>query len=132
MVTVTVEQRANLAKLAAYLEENASTLNFDMQDYMLNPVTNSPLKLHERHPCGSVGCAIGHGPAAGIPILNNQEDWDDYANDSFGSDVKLWDGLFNHSWAYINNTPLGAANRIRKFLNTGFLGHPRTFEGSES
>jgi len=78
--------------------------------------------------CGTVACAIGHGPAAGVAPQGG-EGWSDYTIRAFGdgendtSDrdtrVGVYTWAFHEAWAHYDNTPLGAAQRIRYALKHG-------------
>lgn len=108
--TPTDEQRANLLRLAAHLDLGVTNLQFDMAKY--------------QNECGTVGCAAGHGPSLGI-ARGRYEDWPDYASRAFGAHpwdeeeehAYIW--LFAGGWASADNTPRGAAGRIRYALAHG-------------
>lgn len=107
-IDITAEQRANLRKLADYLLSGDLKADFDMSLYGTATDDN----------CGTVGCAIGHGPNAGIPIKGRS--WGNYADDEFGTcngDIFCW--LFGSSWNDIDNTPQGAGHRILYTLEHG-------------
>lgn len=120
---ITDEQRGNLAALAEYLESGPA-LRFDMARFAADG------ERHEIDPeamlrCGTAACALGHGPFAGLPA-KRQEEWKDYAFRVFGvgptdigsqSPAFLW--MFGGAWAEIDNSPDGAAARIRWFLRNG-------------
>lgn len=112
---LTKKQRANLSKLADYLEKLPEDYReFDMSRFCGSPtgpfITAMPL-------CGSVGCAVGHGPDAGIPPLADEK-WDEYSNRVFISAHMggAWEWCFSGAWSDTDNTPQGAAARIRWFL----------------
>jgi hypothetical protein len=142
---LTPTQRSNLLKLADYLEAlPANYEHFNMAYYARHfggcdigagdggalPAT-APEKFLSN--CGTIACAVGHGPAAGIPMqkseyeaverdpVNHGIDWDSYAERVFGAnlDGNLWHFLFSASWRFIDNTALGAAARIRYVLERG-------------
>ena len=112
---ITPEQRANLEKLAAYLESGNLKAEFDMSDFSDNPwrVSND---------CGTVGCAVGHGPYAGIE-KRPFEFWVNYChrvflNENTNEQKIAWEFLFSESWAETPfNQAIHAAKRIRHFLN---------------
>ena len=109
---MTAEQRANLEKLAGYLESGELSAKFDMGRF------SEDCDSHVTE-CGSVGCAVGHGPYAGIPKYA-AENWAGYAYRVFGANLSgafLW--CFEGGWYYIDNTPQGAAKRIRYMLKHG-------------
>lgn len=118
MTELAPEHRLNLEKLATYLESGILQGKFDMEVFADGECY--PAYRPEAN-CGSVGCAVGHGPYAGIPIFLD-EDWFDYAQRVFGvslSDQADWEWLFDPQWNTLDNTPQGAAARIRWFLKNG-------------
>jgi hypothetical protein len=109
---ITDKQESNLRILAAYLLSGNLKANFDMEVYSENNSSGI-----DKTDCGSVGCAIGHGPYAGIP-KNNNETWGIYTGRAFSNHIfHLWQYCFSPSWSYIDNTPQGAGQRILNFLN---------------
>lgn len=113
-------QRANLIKLADFIEKKYNVLNFDMTYYMINDDDDhfiSACIANATYKCNTIACAIGHGPMAGIdtkPI----EAWGNYAKRVFIDTVNKGSVfMFNSAWKNIDNTPLGAAARIRYFLD---------------
>ena len=104
--TPTDEQRANLLRLAAHLDLVVTNLRFDMGTF--------------QNECGTIGCACGHGPSLGI-ARNDRETWLDYAERAFSAGVfdpaHFW--MFGGAWQGIDNTPRGAASRIRYALVHG-------------
>lgn len=104
----------NLETVAAYLESGDLKAAFNMQDFAGDSTDSYGSS------CGSVGCAIGHGPYAGIPKLPD-EDWCSYSDRVFGlaADLRAWDWCFSGAWVNIDNTPRGAAKRIRYLLANG-------------
>lgn len=113
-LNITREQRDNLELLAGYLLSNNLKAEFDMSTYDQYEDDNI---YHEN--CGSVGCAIGHGPYAGIP--KNNEHWEDYCARVFGIDINslahLW--CFSAYWENYDNSPESAATRILYMLENG-------------
>ena len=121
------ERVANLRKLADYLSALPADgpTKFDMYAFFkdeseyLDPVDAKQAINH----CGTVACAIGHGPAAGIKPAEDCNDWLDYAKDMFighgapSANAYLW--LFGSDWTEIDNTPQGAAKRIYHMLEYG-------------
>ena len=109
---VTPEQRSNLEKLKNYLLGPLQA-DFDMGTY------------DGMDDCGSVGCAVGHGPYAGIKKTENS--WGRYADRVFGAsdrvpatcNGRLYDYCFNSSWSSVDNTAVGAAERIETVLTRG-------------
>lgn len=117
--TLTPYQRQNLKKLASYLEqlkppESEEDPAFDMADFTTEDVGHDECRL--QLDCGSCGCAIGHGPYAGIPKLTT-ETWYQYHLRVFGTEVYGW--CFAGEWKEVDNTPQGAAARIRIALEHG-------------
>lgn len=105
-------QRGNLRRLAAFLSRLPAE-TFDMEVFCdISRVTA------QKH-CGTVGCAVGYGPNAGIACLTG-ESWVQYGDRvfvSFKSDD--WDWMFNGQWSGIDNTPVGAAKRILFYTRRG-------------
>jgi len=77
------------------------------------------------HECGSVGCVIGHCTILDErPLPMNRFDNIDFDAWSFDftglkPNSDEWDYLFSSDWETIDNTPTGAAKRIRYFLKNG-------------
>jgi hypothetical protein len=113
----TPERRANLVKLARFLyTEPIEAKQFRMSGFC----TASPeyVATIERG-CGTAGCAVGWGPAAGIAPLSCSENWDAYTDRVFGDDGDLWSWCFAPDWDAVDNTPKGAAKRILWALLNG-------------
>ena len=134
------ERKANLLKLRDHLKTvpqekfymgaffATDTEDQDLYDYEAEFTLNEPNidqidpveKLHE---CGSVTCAIGRGPAAGIPA-GDATSWQNYSRRSFVDTFvplgdRVEDFLFSPDWQYIDITPMGVAKRIDIILETG-------------
>jgi hypothetical protein len=130
-------KRRNLAKLAQYLESLPEDYrHFDMSDFASHngdcsevvgdamvALATDPAKFFSN--CGTVACALGHGPAAGVRMKLEEaqdHDWDAYCERQFGIPAQrvnaTWDFLFSSSWSFIDDTPRGAAARIRYYLDT--------------
>jgi len=115
------KQKENLQKLARYLTRlpklKHPKADFDMRaftpDVGFNVVVN----------CGTVGCAAGHGPYAGVRKFKN-EHWRKYVRRAFGvpPNPRVFEWLFGHEWERTDNTPQGAAARIRWYLKHGVPG----------
>jgi len=76
--------------------------------------------------CGTVGCALGHGPdATGIPG-KRREPWSIYSGRVFGIYRKTdeYAFLFAAGWAYTEPSPEQAADRIAWLLDGGEPYHP--------
>ncbi len=113
--------KENLLKAADYIETIPQE-KFDMRDWRSGQTST--------HKCCSVGCILGH-----CTILDEKENvfrfkrWDghidfyDWAASFFSlqrySDEMTW--LFRSQWGHNNtdNTPTGAAKRIRHFVEHG-------------
>lgn len=118
---MTPEHKQNLLRLAEYLEGELKA-KFDMEYYSeLSTRSYMSYSACELGPgvtaCGSVGCAVGHGPYAGIP-KEKDEYWTNYAHRVFG---KFWGYAFHGSWSEIpeQNTPRATAARIRLVAELG-------------
>lgn len=103
--------RTNLRILADYLESEELKAAFSMETYSEAGAEYKPV-------CGSVGCAIGHGPYAGIPKAA-EEAWAEYTERVFDLDMNELRWCFSGLWAKYDNTPQGAAKRIRYLLEHG-------------
>jgi hypothetical protein len=141
MTIFTPKQRANLQKLASYLLAlPADYDHFDMSSYLEhNGVQKDPQDYAIIcAPCGTVACAVGHGPAAGIepdprPAVDDSS-WFAYCIEKFGLTPGgiAWSWCFSATWACHDNTPQGAGQRILTMLGTGvpedFVGGMETWE----
>lgn len=143
------EQISNLKKLARYLATKPKQyVHFDMTTFFGNEdrtLAKYEYDLLETPRCGSVACAVGHGPAAGIfskdpelmrEILGNEGalsgalSWQEYYTEclipSDGHEhSQMWHWCFSSEWADYDNTPYGAAQRIFYMLKYGV---PETFD----
>ena len=133
---VSIEQRANLETLAAFLEREDRTdgVMFSMNDWARRPEGRSAFD-HLYSPfsyfvsdseerCGSIACALGHGVLAGIEPI--KESWSNYGIRAFGADDNgavvqdfTFEFLFSCRWTAQDDTRLGAAKRIRYALANG-------------
>lgn len=128
--------KANLKKLADYLESLPEDYrHFDMGDFLNGGLTatkriNYALKGGKMGACGTVACALGHGPAAGI--LFSPEDtsthdisWSNYLEKFIGKDNSIsspiFEFLFGSDWVPIDNHHYGAAARIRYILSGKYI-----------
>lgn len=145
IVKLTQLQRDNLLVLANFLERAVPPPNFDMsdflnfqesefnegdydsEDYIPNIDKPSVVAIPEIYNyCGTTACAVGHGPLAGIPPTKN-ETWSEYSIRNFGAGWNtdeenkqhLFEWCFSGGWNYKDNTPYGAAARIKWFLELG-------------
>lgn len=145
-MVLTRTQRSNLAKLADYLESLPEDYShFEMRDYAGLRETDPVLVKYAREnggvaQCGTVACAVGHGPAAGILFRRKA----DFYTRADGTSVLLWepysarfvprdgdeelefDWAFGSPWAFADNHHWGAAARIRYLLKHGV---PEDFYG---
>ena len=123
-------RRANLEKLATYLEELPSGYeHFDMMGYFASKEYPGAKVVGQQRPpskCGAVACAIGHGPSAGIEprgeelLSNGEVIWSSYGRRNFiRDDVVAWGWLFASHWESSQPTHRDAAARIRYFLDNG-------------
>lgn len=108
--------KVNLLKLADYLEGELKAV-FNMEYYA---DMSGSMSGENRHNCGSVGCAVGHAPYAGITKLPN-EPWETYALRVFDVTPHEFDFLFHGRWGSrtIMNDPNITACRIRYFVVNG-------------
>ena len=150
---ITQEQLENLGKLADYLERLPEDYEgFDMKYYLAigggQEVNIEDLNSGEFQyrltvddnnmftECGTVACAVGHGPSAGIHLSHDDTSWPDYAERVFGAAMngesfrnEVWDYLFDANWGYgPEATAADAAKRIRIFLSEGI---PADFTGAK-
>lgn len=118
---MTKEQEDNLRKLANYLMRFSKLKRpkstFDMSKFSDGEAFAIARKETE---CGTFGCAVGHGPYAGVAKRKN-ENWNDYAERAFGAVMAegVWRWLFSSLWCVTDNTPAGAAKRIRWYFEHG-------------
>lgn len=138
------KRKANLIKLATYLESLPEDYgHFNMGTFLdegdnFDAIVAYALNNGGVHQCGTAACAVGHGPAAGVLFDKNEiaEEWrwSKAANENIRVDVPNWllytkrfvdvnsdqfDFLFGGSWVTYDDTPHGAAKRIRYFLANG-------------
>ena len=103
--------RENLRKLSDYLKGPLKA-EFDMDVYTKKEWCTQT--------CGTIGCAAGHGPYAGVPKFDS-ESWTTYVSRAFGLGIADWSRqwCFSSNWVGVDNTPLGAAKRIDYLLEHG-------------
>lgn len=112
------EKRKNLKKLADYLLKGELKAKFNMSRYTGHKIfTDEDMYATD---CGTIGCAVGHGPFAGV-LKNEKELWDEYSERCFIDDTRnsAYGFLFAGEWEDVDNTPQGAAKRILYFLENG-------------
>lgn len=139
----------NLAELATYLESLPKDYtHFDMGTYFSHPkddygeISRYAEENGGLHECGTVACALGHGPAAGIlfpkrPSKLHEESpfwglfcsengaffepsWENYSRRFFICPILYgpeWEWCFGGFWKNQDEAPAGAAARIRYILD---------------
>ncbi len=115
--------RKNLLKLVIYLEAlPVATKKFDMSSYIRRPSSwtiPKPIEVPELYAeCGTVACAAGHGPMAGIKPKSGER-WIEYVDRVFALKNSEFHWCFTGDWDGVDNTPHGAAARIRWMLDKG-------------
>ena len=117
VLDLTEEQVLNLARLADWLRALPEDYaQFEMEHFMLDrQLGQIKTRAFEITDCGTVACAVGHGPMAGIQP-QPAETWVDYSERCFAPSGFLFSYLFASDWSYIDNTPHGAAARIAHLL----------------
>jgi hypothetical protein len=118
--------RKNLKKLADYLVNLPEHYKgFDMSVYSDDDEETPYTAVHT---CGTVGCAIGHGPYIKGMEAFKGEGWGAYVYRvcGFDEDSIEYDWVFDSGWARSDNTAEGAAMRITMLLESGI---PTMFEG---
>jgi hypothetical protein len=110
---------ANFLQLADTLDTVPDD-KFEMRAFAINRDGESLWDIEDYH-CGTAGCAVGWAPKAGFPILDTDSDWTAYSTRIFGLawDDYRWDWCFAGQWSGHDNTPKGAAARIRHIVNHG-------------
>ena len=126
-------RRANLEKLASFLERAVPPPQFGMSMYVVANIGGYRMSLEPYEAvtevytqCGTVACALGHGPLAGIKPKSG-DTWDTYSKrvfvDVWADDqyqvTQDWKWLFSGLWSVVDDTPKGAAARIRYYLEHG-------------
>jgi hypothetical protein len=116
----TKDNLVNLDKLATYLESlPADYEHFNMSFYFKRYGASKSLEqITEQfnlNQCGTSACAIGHGPAAGIPIQNDLL-WTTYSTRAFGC-TDWTHGFGQYMFNFENEGDhFDAAGRIREVL----------------
>lgn len=109
----------NLQKLASYLLNDSLKAEFDMRFFSKSGYVKDVMFYGVAEiDCGSVGCAVGHGPYAGIEKLK-YESWSSYSSRVFGLNGDDFDWCFSELWEYVDNSPVGAAKRINILIESG-------------
>ena len=111
--------RDNLRKLADYLAAlPRGYAHFNMGSYHgENPW--APYGAVAPSECGTVACAMGHAPFAGIEAPVQDETWGEYSNRIFELSSEEWNWCFSGMWADIDNSVRGASLRIYWLLENG-------------
>lgn len=107
---MSLNRRSNLIKLARYFQKGDLQAAFDMYDWCGEDSDYAT--------CGSVGCAVGHGPYAGIR-KHMGDSWRAYAYNFVDIYSDDFDFLFGHTWSQYDNTPTGVVRRISYYLQHG-------------
>lgn len=121
----TFNQLANIERLANYLDQlPANYPHFDMEDWF-HPASGMQFSTEAdeiqasaelRDPkIGSCGCALGHTIAAGINPCNTKS-WVMMAQRVYGITGSEFVKVFAGDLAFVDNTPKGAARRLRALL----------------
>lgn len=119
------EHRERLAALADLLE-TVEPERFDMEDFYIagDVVGHLPTEAVQLpHECNTTGCALGWAVTLFRPL--GYEDWYAYAERIFGvigvpgQSEPTYRWLFHYRWEQRDNTPRGAAARIRYLLDHG-------------
>lgn len=133
---LTQEQKVNLRKLASYL------ITIDPHSFSMDQYYKRGCGIFElgsllygdgfvKYECGTVACAVGHGPGAGIAPQRLDCSWARYSDRVFGATtmdddmVHRW--CFDQTWESCDNSPTGAAQRIIYMLEYGI---PDDFENA--
>lgn len=125
-------QRSNFTKLATYLERLPKDYaHFSMGMYfgLGNRAAADAAAIRQSpRECGAVACALGHGPAAGVPFQDDHVThnrfkkpvvhWSLYARDSFfPSTHDVWYWVFHDNWVINQPDHRAAAARIWYLLD---------------
>jgi len=124
---LTLEQYQNLRRLAAYL----IALPEDYREFDMAWWTDDYTRYAEDSVCGTVACAGGHGPRAGIAALPG-EDWEAYISRAFtgrgNAAFEIY--IFGANWKQYDNTPQGAGKRILYALHNDLPTGDRRYDTS--
>jgi len=110
--------KENLNKMADYIETIPQD-RFDMGKFRTGE--------YKERECASVGCVLGHCTVIDENLLpidhDNNIDFPNWSLEFTGLHpfyhLEKWQYLFSSDWSYVDNTPVGAAKRIRHFLEQG-------------
>ena len=124
------EQENNLRKLSEYLLSDKVRMDFNMRIYCHKRSYDDVYleyldvaKRPDQTKCGTVGCALGHGPDAGVILPFMNISWTRYCWEAFGIlpfESDAWNYLFDASWAQYDNSASGAGRRLAKFIANDF------------
>ena len=115
--------KKNLLKLAAFLEKLPQA-KFDMLSYRLTKGMTAT-NFYSLDNCGTIGCAMGYAPfVKGLEVeeedfYKSALDFNNYCRRIFRIDIDYcgkksrWKFIFSYQWRNADNTPQGAAKRIR-------------------
>ncbi|SFJ49151.1 hypothetical protein SAMN03159338_1548 [Sphingomonas sp. NFR04] len=133
VTTISVEQQANLRRLADHLLQLPATYpDFSMRLFVDNELHGRGHHPAFRAECGTAACAVGHGPVAGIDFVAG-ENWISYSYRAFvpspvdedGQEYRyegaVWEWCFGSGWSDTDNTAHGAAHRINWLLTHGAI-----------
>lgn len=119
VIGLSQEHEENLRKLADYLLSDNLEAEFSMDKFDgFGSYSGDSMKTI----CGTIGCAVGHGPYAGIEKISG-ESWYNYSIRQFGlkdgGHPLYWQWCFAEMWVNLDNSPQGAAKRILWLLDKG-------------
>ena len=108
--------KENLLRMADY-SETIPQERFDVEIFRED-------NNHNTHECKSVGCTIGHCTILdkydNVPLFRGLINYVQWSYQFTGiSKVSEWEYLFSADWKDVDNTPTGAAKRIRHFVENG-------------
>jgi len=114
----------NLILLANYLEALPSNWqHFTMSEFMVVESNDvEPYDAKDTVSCGTSACAIGHAVfVEGLPKPKGDVDWVTYGKQLFDIHCShpAWSWCFSSSWACVDDTPKGAAARIKHLIEVG-------------
>lgn len=112
--------KENLLKLADFLD-TVKPEAFDIELYS----NGDREAIDPAAICGTVACALGWGPMVIPPTKDDfllfEFHWPAYCRRAFGigSYTDAWHWCFDSAWGPLDNTPTGAAKRIRYLVERG-------------
>lgn len=127
----TLKQKDNLRTLAGYLRSlpydyehfDISTFYYEEESGITFSLSEIDVSKGTELGCGTVACAVGHGPSAGIKI--NCDNWITYCKTAFGVSMGGEDAsyMFGEHWADCQPHHWQAAERIEYWLEHGALAY---------